>query len=318
METAPPPEAFSLDAIRPLVALARVDGRDIHAVFRCPTTATVEQVHWRAPPAGVSAVTAQLKATSTLYGVRTQVNGLVRGMLGYGTLGRWARMAADATLAGQHPGAQLATDEEEQGIVDAFRSVAHRFEWTGRSWVHRVDEPVGALEARVAGGPELTGYDRDVASRMVVAVASAHGGISDEERSHLLDIFEDAGSLERLLGRPPLTDAELAETTRGATRRALLAVTWSMALCDEHFDPAEQAVLERFARALGIGLEEQIAIQQEAQVFVVEQLLERTLAWGAHDATARQQLAGLADRIGMSRGMLERTEARFLKKTRGG
>ena len=35
-------------------------------------------------------------------------------------------------------------------------------------------------------------------------------------------------------------------------------------------------------------------------------------------ATARQQLAGLADRIGMSRGMLERTEARFLKKTRGG
>lgn len=309
-----PEAAFALDAIRPLIAMSRVDGRDLHVVFRCPTTNLSEVVHWRPPPVGVSVMTAQLRATSTLFSVRSQVNGLVRGMLGYGAVGRWARQAADATLSGGHRHAQLVAGEEEAALIAAFRSVHRKFEWTGRSWVHRAEEPRGALEQR-ASGTELSGYDRDVAARMVVAIARAHGGVSEEERGHLLDIFDD--SLERLLERPPLTDAELAETTRGASRRTLLSVAWSMALCDEHFDPEERALLERFASALGIGAEERIALQLEAQTFVVEAFLERAVAWGGHDEAARQELRRLADRIGMSRGQLERIEARWQRRTLG-
>ncbi len=317
MEGAAPPEAYTLEAIRPLLAAVRVDGRDLHVVFRCPSSGQFETVHRRAPPCGVSGMTVHMRNTSRLYAVRAEVNGLIRGLLGYGVAGRWARQVADRLLAGEHPYTQLDTEEEEQGVVEAFRSIAHRFRWEGGRWVHRGERARGRLERRVLQGEGLSPYDRDVAMRMVVEVAQVHGGISDEERSHLLDIFEDAGSLQQLLDRPPLTDAELAETSRGSARRRLLAMAWSMALCDEHFDEAERALLDRYGRALGIPLEEQVAIQLEAQVFVLEQLLERALAWGGHDRASREQLRRLAARIGASPGLVERTEARFLKRARG-
>jgi hypothetical protein len=312
--SAPAPDGrFAFAAIRPLIAMARADGRNLVAVFRCPVTGRSEKALWRSPPVGASAVTAQLTASSSLYAARNQVNGLVRGLLGYGMLGRMARKASDVVLTGEHPAAQLSVDEEEQGIVGAFRSVADRFTWDGRRWTH-AGERAGALAARLTDGPELTPYDRDVTARMVLAVAQVHGGISDDERTHLLDIFGDVGSLEALMARPPLTDAELAETTRGAVRRAMLAATWSMALCDAHFEPAEEALMERFADALGIDVEERVALKREAQVHVVEQFVDRMFAWGGHDAAARAELKGLAERIGMTPGQLERAEARALKK----
>lgn len=305
-----PPKALQLAAIRPLVAMSRIDGRHLHVVFRCPTTGRSETVHWRSPPTGTSALTAELQATSTLYGVRTQVNGLVRSFLGYGAIARLARQAADVTLAGGHPHAQLTVDEEEQALVSAFRSIQTHFEWTGLSWVHRLDEP-SRIEQR-AGVDGLTAYDHDVAARMVVAVARAHGGISPEERGHLLEIFED--SLETLLARPPLTDAELAQTTRGPARRSILGLVWSIALSDERFDPAEEALLERFGRALGLDREERIALQLEAQTFVLDSFLDRALAWGAHDAATRTQFLQLAGRIGVDEAAALRIEARWQRR----
>lgn len=303
---------FAFSAIRPLIAMARVEGRNVVAVFRCPDTNRSEQALWRAPPAGVSAVTADLAASSSLYAARNQVNSLVRGLLGFGTVGRIARKASDTLLAGEHANAQLDTDEEEAGIIGAFQSVADRFMFDGTRWTHRAEEEP-ALVRKVAGGAALTGYDRDVTARMVVEVARVHGGVSEDERSHLLDIFDDVGSLDVLLARPPLTPADLAETTRGGVRRSMLAVTWSMALCDADFDPREEALLETFAVGLQISEEERATVRREAQVYVVQQFLDRMFAWGGHDTAARAELQTLAERIGMASGLLQRTEARYLK-----
>lgn len=304
---------FRFASIRPLIAMARVDGRDVIAVFRCPLTHRSEQALWRSPPVGVSAVTADLAASSSLYAARNQVNGLVRGLLGFGTVGRLARKAADAVLAGSNANAQLDTEEEEAGIVGAFRSVADRFTWDGTRWSHRGEAPP-ALEQQVVGSDALTGYDRDVTARMVVEIARVHGGVSEDERGHLLQIFDEVGSLDALLARPPLTAADLAETTRGGVRRSMLSVAWSMALCDAHFDPAEEALLERFAAGLQIPEEERAEVRRQAQVYVVRQFLDRMFAWGGHDTAARAELQTLAERIGMASGLLQRTEARYLKE----
>ncbi len=307
--------AFLFESVQPLIEKVVVQGRELSVRFRCPVTRQRVDAHWKAPSIGVSGVAAAAERTA-MFKVRRQVNGLVRGLLGYGHAGRAARLLADSTLSGAHPDTQLSTDEEERGIVAAFRSVSAQFAWTGSKWVHasEVGQQADGLQAEVANSPALTGWDRDVAARMVVAVAQAHGGISDDERLHLLDAFDgDVGSLDGLLERPALTSAELKQTT-GSKRETILKVAWSMALCDERFDDAEGRVLEQFGVRLGLSLEERVEAQRQAQMFVLDQFMEQMLAFGEHDATARTQLYDLAERIGVSEGAVQRAEARFMRR----
>ena len=313
------PQPFRFEAIQPLIDTVAVEGRALSVRFRCPVTGTRVEAHWSAPSIGVSGVVAVQERTA-LFQVRRQVNGLVRGLLGYGHAGRAARLLADSTLSGEHPDTQLSTDEEERGIVAAFQSVSAQFAWTGTRWVHasEVGQTPDGLRASVVNGPALTGWDREVAARMVVAVARAHGGISDEERMHLLDAFGgDVGSLDALSARPALTAAELQQTT-GSKRTTLLKVAWSMALCDERFDAAEGRVVEQFGVRLGVSLEDRVEAQRQAQLFVLDQFMEQMLAFGAHDQVARDQLYALAQRIGVSDGAVQRAEARFLRRRASG
>lgn len=316
MQNDVPAQARTLAAVRPLLAMARVDGLDLVAVFRCPASGASETVRFRAAPAGASAMNAVLQDT-TLYQVRSKVNGLVRGMLGYGAVGRAARKVTDFTLSGGHANAHLSVDDEEKAILGAFRSVEHLFAWSEGRWVHRSvlgERAPTSVERRLFGQAELSSYDREVAARMVVAVAQVHGGITDDERGHLLDIFGDADSLETLLAKPALTAAELAQTSGRPARRAMLTLAWSMALCDEHFDAAEEALLEQFADGLRSSLEERVDVRRDASAWVVEQFLDGALRFGQHDAPSRAALRRLAERIGMPRAQLERAEARYLKE----
>jgi tellurite resistance protein len=308
-------DAFRFESVQPLIAQVASEGRELSVRFTCPASGRSVEAYWKAPSVGVSGLAAA-EAHTTLYQVRRQVNGLVRGLLGYGHAGRAARLLADATLAGTHPSTQLSTDEEERGIVAAFRSVSAQFAWIGSRWVHasEVGQDPDPLRTSIANELALTGWDREVAARMVVAVARAHGGISDEERLHLLDAFDgDVGSLDALSARPPLTAAELQQTT-GSKRLSILKIAWSMALCDEQFDDAEGAVLERFGRQLGLSLEERVEAQRQAQMYVLDQFMEQMLQFGSHDAASRTQLYALAERIGVSEGAVQRAEARFLRR----
>lgn len=302
---------FTFEAVQPLIQSVDVDGRALTAVFRCPRTRHVVRAGWSAPPVGVSAAHAMERSTA-MYGVRSQVNGMIRGLLGYGHAGRAARTLADSTIGA---GTQLTATEEERGVVDAFRAVAFRFAWVDGAWVHasEVGQEADGLDGDEA--PALSRYDRLVAARMLVAVATSHGGISDDERLHLTEVLDpEVGSLEGLLRRPPLTRAELAEVGGREVRRTLLEVAWSVALCDAHFDAAERAVLLDFARGLGLDTEACIAVELDAQRLVLDQFLERADTMGGLDVTARQQLHALAARIGVSEGAVDRAEARFLKR----
>lgn len=302
-------QRFSLEAVRPLIHSSAVDGRRLHVVFRCPVTSERVESAWQAPPLGVSAQIADERGT-VLFQVRRQLNGVVRDVLGYGHLGRLARTASDTALGSV---TTLTTTEEERGLVEAFRRVSDAFRWDGARWIHDSEGRETTGWTRTVRGEALDAYERDVAARMLVAVARAHGGISEAERLHLADVFDGAGSLAGLLERPPLTRAELQQT-RADVRPVLLAVAWSMALCDEAFDPEEGAVLEQLADQLGLDLEARVDVKRQAQQHVIEAFLERALDWGGHDRAARSELHALATRIGVPRAAVERAEATVLRR----
>lgn len=307
---------FTLEAIRPLVRASSVDGRGIDVTFACPVTSEQVVTRWASPPVGASAMLSQMR-TSPLFQLRKSVNQLIRNSLGFGTIARAARKASDAALGGDHPQVTLSTEEEEKALIEAFRLVSSKFAWVDGRWVHHSvlqQDPEDALPDQLARG-ELTPYDRAIAGRMLIAVAKAHGDIATEERAYLLDVFDgETESLEALLDRPNLSKAELAEVTPGDTRHKIFAMAYAMALCDEDFHAQEAAMLDSFADGFRLDRHGRDHVQRLAQLHLLEQYLERMAKWGKHDRAARSNLYKLAEKVGLSRAVAQRVEARFLKR----
>jgi hypothetical protein len=310
---------FSVEAIRPLVQSSKVDGRALDVTFVCPVTGNQARTRWTAPPIGASAILTQMR-TSPLFHLRKEVNQLIRNTLGFGAIARAARQLSDATLAGQHPIVTFNAEEEERALLEAFRLVSFRFAWVDDRWVHAslkvdADQRPDTMPDQLERGGTLCTYDRNIAGRMMIAVARAHGDIADEERAYLTEVFDgDTASLASLLARPQLTHAEFAETTPGEPRRALFGMAWAVALCDEDFHAQEAAMLDSFADGLKLDRHARDHVQNLAQVYLLEQYLERMAKWGKHDKSARTQLYKLAEKVGLSRATAQRVEARFLKR----
>lgn len=318
-------EAFTVAAIRPLVAHERATGRHLVLTFRCPATGQQVQAQWTAPQdTGIGSQVAAAAKTSAMYEVRRQVNSMLRSLLGGGSMARVATQAVNTAMysvpSGTSGPVALSARQKEEGLVAAFRTVSSQFAWVGQRWIHTsgAAEARSGLDQQLAEAPVQSRYDRLLTARMLVEVAGAHGGIGDEERLHLGETLDpDLGSLESLLKRPPLTSAELGEATEGPTRVSMLTAAWTLALCDEHFDPAEGQRLKELARGLGLRTADEAHARSLAQSWLLDQALERMFTWGGHDTNARAQLYSLGDRIGMSREEVELAEARFQKRRAG-
>lgn len=315
---------FTLDAIRPLVADQRVVGRTVIVTFRCPASRRNVQARWTAPQAASvgSAVAAQAKK-SAWYEARRQVNGMVRSVLGYGSMAQIATQVVNTAMNTVDPGgstpstAPLSTTDTQTGLLEAFKTVSSQFAWVGGRWVHTsaATSQMSPFEAQLATHPLTSAYDRQVLARMWIEVASAHGGLGEEEQLFLGEsIAPDLGSLEALRRRPQLTAAEVGETSPGEARISLLATVWSAALCDEELAEEERAVLERYAQQLGLTRQQADRARDLARGYLVDQVLDRMFTWGEHDEAARDQLVALGARIGMSRAEVERAEAQFQKR----
>jgi len=310
------------DAVAPLVSYQRPQGRHLMVTFTCPVSGTHVQSRWTAPQSsGIGAAVASQAKSSLVYEVRRQVLVMIRQTMGYSFAGRIATNVASTAmnnLPGTTSGApSLSSSQQQQGLLEAFKAVQGQFVWTGDRWVHRsaAGQVQNQMDRQLAKAPVASGYDRLLLARMMVEVAAAHGGIGAEEQGHLQEVLApELGSLESLTSRPPLTGAELAEASPGAVRQTLLSAVWALALCDEHEDQAEFALLTRFADALGV---EPAEARTNAQTFVMDQAFERAFAYGGHDRAARAQLVALGGRIGMTREEVERAEAKYQKRRLG-
>lgn len=315
-------ERFTLVAIRPLVSHQRVQARHLMVTFTCPTSGRHVQGRYTAPQAsGVGSAIARQAKTSLVYELRRQMLVMLRQVLGVGAVGSVATSVASTALsaATTHSSGpqQLSAREVEEGLVAAFQEVSGQFTWVAGRWVHgsAAGAVQGAMERQLDQAPVASRYDQLLLARMMVEVAGAHGGIHDDERSHLADAIDpEWGSLEALQARPPLSGAELAEASAGPVRQSMLAAVWTLALVDAHEDGREVALLERFAAGLGADAD---AARQLARSYVMDQAIERAFAFGGHDAAARGTLVALGERIGMTREDVERAEARYQRRMLG-
>jgi hypothetical protein len=312
--------ALTPQAIRPLVSHQRASGRHLIVTFTCPQSGRHVNAQWTAPPPGLGQTVASRAKQSAWVEVRRQVHGLLRSVLGSGSVGRIATQTLETAMS-QAPQptstAGLSAAEQEEGLVAAFQTVSGQFVWVQGRWVHASVAPElqAPLDAQLDRAPLAGRYDRLLLARMLVAVAGAHGGISDEEQGFLADALDpELGSLAALTRRPPLTDAELGEASPGDARVSMLTVAWSLALCDERLAVEEADVIERLADGLGLSRDARSRARDMARSYLLDQALERMFAWGGHDQAARDELVALGERIGLTREQVELAEARFQRR----
>ncbi len=319
---------ITADTIAPLIADQRESGRTMTFTFRCPASGhTVTAQHTVAGGGGQMGSHMKRTAKRTaMYEVRRAVGPMLRGVFGRSAVGRMAGHMADAALrqatnqaTRSSSPSRLSSKEKQQAAVEAFKTVVSQFAWdepNGR-WIslQAAKELMSPFQQQLAEGPVEHPYDKSVLARMLVEVASADGSLAEAERSFLMDFLDpELGSVDSLAMRPPLTTAELSQSSQGAVRGSMLMLAWVLSLSDEAFDPAEQQKLSHFAQGLGIDRAQHDKLLAAAQGFLLEAALDRMITWGGHDQHARGELMAMAQRIGMSPAQAEQVEAAFQRR----
>ncbi|MFT4976551.1 MAG: tellurite resistance protein [Myxococcota bacterium] len=312
------------DNIAPLVADLQESGRSVRVTFRCPVSGqSVQSSHSVSRDASSSSQMMNTAKRSMMYGLQSAVSQTIRSVFGYNMVGR---VAGDVTRQAMYSATRSATNqntlsssEKQQAVVDAFQKVARQFVWDeGRGhWISSkaAQELMSPFEQQLANHPVTHGYDRTILARMLVEIARADGRLSNDESGWLNEfIGPDLGTLGELTSRPPLSDPELGEVSRGDVRVTMLMVAWTMAIVDENFDRSEQQVLQRLSSGLRMSNPQIQAARDAAQGYILDQALERMFTWGGHDAHSRTELFALAERLGMSQQEAQVAEARYQRR----
>lgn len=296
-------------SVEPLLHRVEVVGGAVNATFRCPLSGDTFQAVATVPaPGGEGGGEARASLGAS---VRLAVGRLLLGVLGSS---RGAGAAAAIS-----PARPLTEEERRAGILAAFAQVAPRFVWDGAEgrWVS-ARAAVGIVPEfirQLGEFPPSRRYEQVILARMVVEVAAADGALTAGEES-LMGAFipQELGTFADLLQRPRLTALELRETLPGGVRETLLMVAWAAALVDTRLADAEQARLDALAAGLGLDLEQRREARHNAEVYLVDQALDRAWEGGRLDEAALTEVRALAASFGLDGAAFEAVEARHRRR----
>lgn len=321
---------ITYESLKSLIAREEAQGSTMLCTFRCPASQTeVEaRAQMRKAPGAMGRVASRAKETvkrGLFFQARSALSRAIGGLLGHGMAGQMGRSVVHsaATEATRGSGAAQVTfsaAEKQSAVVAAFQSVASRFAWDADNsrWISAqlAGDVLTDFARQLEAAPVTQQYDVGVLARMLAEIANADGNIGDDEKGFLAGFVPpDAGTVDDLLATPPLSKVELEEAAAGAPRETMLMVAWALALTDEDLADEEQARLAAHAEGLGIGADRAAELKRFAQVFVVDQAVEAAYAGGQAGAEVRQQVLGLAQKIGLSADDAERVEVKYRKRT---
>ncbi|MCB9764034.1 MAG: hypothetical protein H6739_29960 [Alphaproteobacteria bacterium] len=316
---------ITYENVKPLITGVETQGRTVRVAFTCPVSgATLESSYTLPRDNSTSSQIATRAKRSFFNQVRWSIARSVRRALGYGFVGRIVgdviSGAVDGVARDAANSTSVSKDEEQTAAVEAFKRIARQWAWDDRNsrWIttQAARDTLSAFDQQIAAAPIAAAYDRSVAARMLVEVSSADGRITRDEEAFLLEFLDpEVGTPQDLAQRPPLSDAELNETSGGAVRETLLMLAWALALCDEDLAESETERLGAYARGLRLNPRQADAAKERAQLHILDQVLDRIVHFGgALDARAREQVQSAAARLGMSAAQAEVAEARFQKR----
>ena len=247
--------------------------------------------------------------------LRRAVARAISDTVGTGVAGRVVRQAADATIVQKERSTSFSKAEVQAAIVSAFQSVQSRFQWNGAeaTWVG-VSEPTTAFAKRLAEAPVTERFDQGVLARALVELSAADGEVSDDERSFMADFLDPSlGTVDELAQRPPLTAADLGETTE-SVRGSILLLGWACAMSDEDLADAEVDRLGELAAGLGIDTDQAADLRRDAQQFLFDQTLDSVYASGSRDTDGFALALEAATKMGIDQAAVEKFDAAYRKR----
>ncbi|MCC6625304.1 MAG: hypothetical protein IT385_28915 [Deltaproteobacteria bacterium] len=206
-----------------------------------------------------------------------------------------------------------------QARLDAFESVRRNFTWDalhGR-WVSaRAARDMQPELVTFVQGVQLTNaWDQGVLARMLAEIAAADGTLADGERE-LFHAFVGAGgglSIDELLDRPPVSDADLEETTPDA-RFVLWLLAAAMAATDRELTPRESGLLDRWAAALGVAARDQQRGWDMVKDWIVDQAFDAAYADGKLTRKEHAEVLAIGQSLGVPAERIDRLDTRCRKR----
>lgn len=300
--------------VQPLLVSKEIDGSRVDCVFRCPVSGDTYSA------TGNMVRSAELQnnaASSVKRGIKNELSyamgRIMRNVFGYNPLGNMAARAAGEAIRNVKTHANYTEADQQQAVVQAFNKVSHRFAWDPKKsgWVSAsaLQEIQSEFEKKLARASFDNRFDSEVMARILVEMSTVDGAMSEEEKTMLADFLPPDLSLNTLLEKPPLSQAELMETGQGPVRENMLMLAWAMLFADYEVDPAEVAFLEKLAGHMSISSGQAGSLRTLALEFIVTQLFDQIAA----GTMTRDAVFQKAVDMGMDQLQAERLEVRYRK-----
>ncbi len=300
-------QQITYELIRPLIVQAEVHRQRMHCIFQAPNSD--EQVEAtssiRRKYTIKSRVVSDVKRTA-LNELRWVATKALRNIFGSGVVGRTTRQMANTALNTNSADYTYSNEEKQDAIVEAFKTVSKKFYYDGPTNTWTTGKSVSEFEKKLQEAPLTGKYDKNVLGRMLVEIADGDGYISSEERNFLSDIMHpDVVDIDELMVAGPLTQYDLEEVSKGA-RENLMMLAWSMALRDWELDSGEKEQLDRFAKMFGFDNSTVARIEELAQNYVVEGLMD--------EGAGKREVLEFAEQIGMKEEEAQRAFVKYQKR----
>lgn len=313
----------------------QIDGKQIHCTFQTPNGEIYEASNLISATKTIGNAVQQQVAKVVKRNARRQTNRLIRSMLG-GTAGRIGSKVARSALSnvGSSNEENYTTADKEEAIVKAFNRVSRHFEPSRSERVVRERPDRGERRSRdrdrdrgsdrrrsrrgereesdseyeniVNNNPVENGYEQEILSRFLVAIADADGKITPEEREMLTEIIPSRfGTIQEIQNKDQVSRIE-AEELSDNVKETVYLLGWAMALSDYDIDAAEVRILTRYGEIFGLPDHRKEKLEILAKKYCLEQAIT--------EDTSREDLFELADGIQLERDEAERCMISFKKK----
>ncbi len=307
---------LTYELVAPLVVQTDLSHGSVQVTFQCPVSGEQMRATGHITESAGSKIKSDVKR-SLWRNIRWSLSRMMYSVFGYGVGGAIGSTVVDAAgAAGDSRAHQPSEAELKEAILDAFRSVGNRWAWdesTQRFVSGSVFKELQTEFTVIVQTAQLAkAWDRAVLARMLAEIASADGQLAEEERE-LFHAFLQEHKLDDLLERPPLSKADLEETSEDA-RHVMWLLAAAMAVSDEHFADSEQKKLAFFAQGLGVAADDQTRGLELAKEYVLDQALESAYADGRLDKAEHQRVMQLAAKLGVGEDRAARLDARCRKR----
>jgi tellurite resistance protein len=307
-------DEITYELIQPLILSEEVNGSKMTCQFEVPGTGEVIEASASIKRDKGLKSQIQKRVTRTVTSrARVSASRMVRGILGGGMLGRIGSQVVNTASRDltQDLTRGFTSTEKQMAVVQAFNSVAKHFKyddvlgWKKNSEVveekskkqvqkttpekKQVSNSASDFERLVARNPVSNNFEKDVLARMLVEVAKADGGISNDEEEFLKEFIPN---YDQITSKPLLNPIECEEVGRNS-KMTIFTTAWVIALVDLEINPLEIAKLDQFADWFGLSDKNYDEAVRMAKSYILEQSLSPSSS--NEDAITAGKLLELSD-----------------------